>query len=589
MNNKYKHIKTELLKQFLKTQFSEENNNDNDNNDNNDDNDNDDNDENKQNREHAYKWHTLEHNGPKFPDEYVQKFIPIIYEGNEILLGKEAEEAGMLYAKFLDTEYTKKSIFNRNFFSDWKIILGQNSPIKSLAGCDFSLYKNFLEQEKEQKKKKRKEQKVKKITVDTENSDDEVDQMDQDDKYKYAVIDGKIEMVSNYIIEKPSLLIGRGSNVFQGRIKKRIQPEDVTINIGKEAKIPEPPLGHNWANVIHDRRSEWLDSWKDEITGKTKYVRLSAQSEFKASNDLNKFNLARKLKTRAKHIAKVNEDNMKSDNDKIKQTATALFFVDKLALRVGGEASSDINDAVGVTTLQVSNIDLHGGNTLTLNFLGKDSIPYENTIIVGPLIYNNVKEFMKGKDPDDQIFDKITASDVNKYLQEFLKDLTAKVYRSYNASNLFQKELKKIDMKYEHDKDITTSTLLDDFLQASIKVAKLLNHKKAITKGYKEGIDRMSTVMKKLKSRLRKALQSTKKNPEKIAVLREKISAYKKKLELKKDMKDISIGTSQQNYIDPRITIAWMKRHNIPIEKIFPKALQDKFKWAFDTDQNYKF
>ena len=46
---------------------------------------------------------------------------------------------------------------------------------------------------------------------------------------------------------------------------------------------------------------------------------------------------------------------------------------------------------------------------------------------------------------------------------------------------------------------------------------------------------------------------------------------------------------SKVNYIDPRITIAFMKKHNIDINKLFTKTLQEKFTWAMQIDKDYKF
>jgi DNA topoisomerase-1 len=58
---------------------------------------------------------------------------------------------------------------------------------------------------------------------------------------------------------------------------------------------------------------------------------------------------------------------------------------------------------------------------------------------------------------------------------------------------------------------------------------------------------------------------------------------------MKEEMKNLSLGTSKQNYIDSRITIAFMKKYNIPVEKLFTTTLQKKFAWAFDIDENFKF
>jgi DNA topoisomerase I len=55
------------------------------------------------------------------------------------------------------------------------------------------------------------------------------------------------------------------------------------------------------------------------------------------------------------------------------------------------------------------------------------------------------------------------------------------------------------------------------------------------------------------------------------------------------NLKNISLGTSKANYIDPRITVAFMKLHDLPLDKIFSKALQKKFNWAFSVDETFKF
>ena len=54
-------------------------------------------------------------------------------------------------------------------------------------------------------------------------------------------------------------------------------------------------------------------------------------------------------------------------------------------------------------------------------------------------------------------------------------------------------------------------------------------------------------------------------------------------------LKNISLGTSKQNYIDPRISVSFMKKNELPADKLFTKALQKKFAWAFDVDESYKF
>jgi DNA topoisomerase-1 len=58
---------------------------------------------------------------------------------------------------------------------------------------------------------------------------------------------------------------------------------------------------------------------------------------------------------------------------------------------------------------------------------------------------------------------------------------------------------------------------------------------------------------------------------------------------MKEDNKAVALGTSKINYMDPRITIAWCKKREVQIEKIFPKTLRSKFAWAMPTPHNYEF
>lgn len=53
--------------------------------------------------------------------------------------------------------------------------------------------------------------------------------------------------------------------------------------------------------------------------------------------------------------------------------------------------------------------------------------------------------------------------------------------------------------------------------------------------------------------------------------------------------KEVALGTSKINYIDPRISVAWCKRCEVPIDKVFAKTLRDKFNWAMAAAPDYQF
>ena len=41
--------------------------------------------------------------------------------------------------------------------------------------------------------------------------------------------------------------------------------------------------------------------------------------------------------------------------------------------------------------------------------------------------------------------------------------------------------------------------------------------------------------------------------------------------------------------MDPRISVAWCKRCEVPIDKVFAKTLRDKFNWAMAVPPDWKF
>ncbi len=72
---------------------------------------------------------------------------------------------------------------------------------------------------------------------------------------------------------------------------------------------------------------------------------------------------------------------------------------------------------------------------------------YVNTVKVLPEVWNNIRLFRAGKSTDENLFDKIDAQALNDYLKSQMEGLTAKVFRTYNASSTLQDELKKVSLE----------------------------------------------------------------------------------------------------------------------------------------------
>lgn len=541
------------------------------------------------------KWSKFIHNGPLLAKPYVKHNIPIIHKNERIILPELAEEMATIYAKYTDSEYIKHGTFRRNFWKSWKL---QVKPlgIISLEDCDFSLLYKYNVDMKEKRKNRSKEEKKKIKEHTTKNMEE----------FRKATVDDTEQLVANSVVEPPGIFIGRGCHPKLGTYKRRIQPEDITLNLSKDAPVPkiyymddngdlQELKDKKWHKIIHDNTSEWVATWKENILGKRKYVWLSDTSSFKSYSDINKFNLARKLKKKIHKIREANDKLLTSTNMKEAQLSTIFYLLDHLALRVGNEKGSDVADTVGITSLRVEHIKLLGNNHVTLDFLGKDTIRYLRTFTVDPKVYNNLVKFEKGKEKRYDLFDLVSSTDINQYLQSYMKKLTAKVFRTYNASNVYQKELRKIRNKFSDVKELTKEQLKEIYEmihRANIKVAKLCNHQKKVVSSFKKQIEKMKERINDLKKKKVKIQRKTKTDSRKkqIIKIKDKIKEIRNKIALKIELKDISLETSKVNYIDPRITASLIKKFNLDPTKLFSSKLIKKFKWAFDeVDENYKF
>lgn len=529
------------------------------------------------------QWTVLKHNGPYFPQEYVSHGIPVVINGKSIRLPKLAEEYITLYANYLDTDYVKNNRFNKNFLEDFTQFLPNNITLKSMNDIDVTNIKKYLDRKKEEKRNMSKEEKL--ILKERQDRIEE--------PYKYCIIDGAQQKVGNYRIEPPGIFLGRGEHPKLGKIKYRINPEDVTINIDKSSPVPKPNVAGNWKKVIHDNKVIWLATWLDTISNKNKYVFTSMESIFKSKSDESKFDLAKQLKRKSHSIRKQYLVDMASPSRTMNQLAAALYFIDNLALRVGGKKDTkEKADTVGVTSLRVEHITLLPNNTIKLDFLGKDSIRFCKKVKVPDMLMRNLEKFIEGKDKKDQLFDRISSASLNSYLENFMKGLTAKVWRTYNASYLFQKELDKVkaDKIASIHESERINYLISFFNQANTAVALLCNHQKNVAGDITKQLETINDKIKKLQKKKNKYKDaSSTKHKDAIKKIDAKIKTWKLKKETKNKMKNVSLGTSKNNYIDPRIIFAFIKKFNIPEEKLFNKALLKRFEWARNVSKDYRF
>ncbi|XP_027640117.1 DNA topoisomerase I, mitochondrial isoform X2 [Falco peregrinus] len=522
-------------------------------------------------KEDGVKWTQLEHRGPYFAPLYepLPDNVQFYYDGKPLKLSLATEEIATFYAKMLDHEYTTKEVFQNNFFNDWRkeMTSEEQEIIKDLDKCDFTKIHKYFVDKNEARKALSKEEKQK--------LKEEADKIQEE--YGYCILDGHREKIGNFKTEPPGLFRGRGDHPKMGMLKKRIMPEDVIINCSKDSKIPKPPEGHKWKE---------------------------------GEKDWQKYEIARRLKDVVHKIRAQYQADWKSKEMKKRQRAVALYFIDKLALRAGNEKEEgETADTVGCCSLRVEHIKLHPNldgqeYVVEFDFLGKDSIRYYNKVSVEKLVFKNLQLFTKNKDPEDDLFDRLNTSILNRHLQSLMDGLSAKVFRTYNASITLQEQLKALT----NSEDNVAGKLLS-YNRANRAVAILCNHQRSTPKTFEKSMQKLQTKIDAKKQQVEEAQQELKKaedefkdtkdakaevNVEKKKKLLKRLEEQLAKLNVqatdKEENKQIALGTSKLNYLDPRISVAWCKKFGVPIEKIYNKTQREKFAWAIDmADEDFEF
>ncbi|PSR73198.1 hypothetical protein PHLCEN_2v10919 [Hermanssonia centrifuga] len=429
------------------------------------------------------KWQTLEHNGVYFPPPYepLPSHVKMKYNGKSVDLPAAAEEVAGFYAALLESDHAKDQTFNKNFFTDFLTVLKKNPPrdgtkITKFELCDFRPMYEYFEEEKAKKKSmtaaEKKEAKAARDALEA--------------PYTHCTLDGRKEKVGNFRVEPPGLFRGRGDHPKKGCLKFRVKPEDITINIGAKVPKPKPNVPGDWKAVTHDKTVTWLANWIENVNGNYKYVFLAAGSSLKGQSDMMKFEKARELKN---HVDKIRADytkDLRAKPSQIRQRATAMYFIDRLALRAGNEKGEDEADTVGCCSLRYEHVTLEPPNFLVFDFLGKDSIRYYNRVQVDAQVFKNIRVFKGDIKEGDDLFDRLETSHLNKHLSSYMKGLTAKVFRTYNASITFQQQLDEGTPEKG-----TVQEKLNAYNHANRMVAILCNHQRAVPKTHEQSMVKM--------------------------------------------------------------------------------------------------
>lgn len=431
----------------------------------------------------------MRHNGVAFPPEYQPKGLTVKIRGRSIALNPLQEEMLMAWAKKIGTPYVEDPVFQKNFAASlskrWPELFGG----VAVSEIDFGELLRIADSEKlanmpaDRRKVVSAERKREREALKA--------------KFGEAVVDDIPVEIGAYLVEPPGIFMGRGAHPMRGSWKERVHSTDVVLNLDEEAPIPAAPHGE-WKQIVHENDSLWVAQWLDTLSGRIKYVWLAETSHLRQEREKEKFLKAGSLSEHLEEVRQSIREGMRAKDAKKRKIASVAYLIDRLAMRVGDEKDEDEADTVGASTLRVEHVKSFDDH-IEFDFLGKDSVRWEKSLPISEdtrLLARNLKEFSKGKQPEEQIFPEVRSSQVNRFLGAVMPGLTAKVFRTFHATTTVRNYLSnnsRLNGASIFEKEYVAKI-------ANLKAAIDCNHKRTPPKTWAESLARREEGLKRLEA-----------------------------------------------------------------------------------------
>lgn len=401
------------------------------------------------------------HRGVSFPRRYAAKGLTLYpvakAKGKDgaTRLSPDAEEFAVMFAKRVVSAAPPGITFVTNFATDFNILLPPDTPLH--RGETFLKLWDWTRLRRE----------------DDETTPVTAAEAPQRQKYEDVVrIDGQDRPVSRPTVDRPGIFTARSDkHPMHGRIRTRIRPGDVTLNMSRGARVPGRV--QEWKAILHDPYVSWLARWRDPLTGRYKYMTVATREEYRDR----KFELARRLGTHLSRIvSNVHKVAGQNDDDQ-RWIATCVALIFAFGIRKGG-AAADVHTHTGAITLSANQVDVGRPCVIRLRFTGKDAVPFDKTKNVAKSVYDAIRE-LKGKrrggdDDEDRLFpSSVNSESVNAFLDSQMPGLTSKVVRTNMATSHVRERLACVKKQGMHP----TKHHLE---VALLEVAEKLNHRKAV-------------------------------------------------------------------------------------------------------------
>jgi len=128
-----------------------------------------------------------------------------------------------------------------------------------------------------------------------------------------------------------------------------------------------------------------------------------------------------------------------------------LYLIDYCNFRVGCEKYKKLYNSYGVTTLNNSHFKLNKNNIL-IQFIGKKGVINKNKVnnknicsLIKTLCNNNDEYIFTYLDKNNDKY-RITEKHINDYLKKYNKNLSVKMFRTWNSNYILLKELLNLEL-----------------------------------------------------------------------------------------------------------------------------------------------
>jgi len=502
------------------------------------------------------KWKTLRHNGVAFPPPYEYRGLTVKIKDERVRLDPRQEEMLMAWAKKKDTPYVQDAVFQKNFLGDLKPALPERFADIALTDIDWTELYAIADREKtanlsdEEKKKRSAERKAMREELKARHGTAHIDEIETEIGAYLVEPPGILMGRGNHPLR------GKWKERVEPEDVTLNLDEDAPVPPAPDGHHWKEIVHEHdsmWIATWYDRLSDkrkyvWLadSSHLRQERDKEKYLKAATlessvervrreiakrmdfqDAEARATVDKRRKELLGKKSELEAQLLKATEvgdragrkkledqlaalqnenatldkraERIHAEEMKTRQLATVCYLIDRLAMRVGDEKDEDEADTVGASTLRVEHIHV-GRDRIEFNFLGKDSVEWQKSLPLDhdeTILAHDLQDFMRGKQPADQIFDKIDSTHVNRFLSSIVPGLTAKVFRTYHATHAVRSFLERQSPLAPdappYEKEYAARL-------ANLEAATVCNHKRTPPKNWEENLAKREAEVQRIRA-----------------------------------------------------------------------------------------